>query len=240
VCHTGGVRVWLPVGLLAAAGLAVAAASALLLPVNRAVGADLCYGDACTIRDRMTDAAPQMYTSGVFVGLFCAYLVGALVIARDRESGWPETVLAGFALGVVQAGVAVPYAAARLHADAVPTMLGSPSVWRMIAVSFLAYPLWALLGLGIGRIVRSRVLLLWASLVPPLLLAWFGVCMGKDGPFLVIAIPMYTVILLADDQAGPYAAAVLLCALGGIAALANLAAGRSAARYSGVMRRTGT
>jgi hypothetical protein len=220
-------RVWLP------AVLAVAAGSVLLMPVNRAIGADFCYGDSCTAQDRLADAAPQMYTSGIVVGHLCAYLIGALAVARDRESRLAKPVaaaLAGFALGVVQVAVAVPYAAARLRADplgqstADPTLLGSPGVWRAIVVSLLAFPLWAVLGLGIGRILRSRARLVGATVGAPVLLAWLSVGFGESGPFLVFSTPVLAVAYLADDRAGSYAAGFLLCALGGLASLANLAA----------------
>lgn len=232
MCHTGGVRVWLP------AGLAVAAASALLMPVNRTIAADFCYGDACTLQDRMADAAPQMYTSGIVVGHLCAYLVGALVVAREREPRWPKAAAAGFALGVVQAAVAIPYAATRLHVDAGPTMLGSPGVWRAIVVSLLAYPLWALLGLGVGPILRGRARLVLATLAAPVLLAWIGLCFGAREPFAIFLMPLLAVYFLADDRVGFYAAVILLCALAVLATVANLVG--ATARRSAVTRRTGT
>jgi hypothetical protein len=252
VCATAGMHktmtawVWLPAALVVAAG------SVLLMPVNRAFGVGFCYGDSCTAQERLADAAPQMYTSGVFVGLLCAYLIGALVVARDRESRWTKPVvaaLAGVALAVVQVAVAVPYAAARLHADplarsaADPTMLSSPGVWRAILVSFLAYPLWAVIGLGIGRIARSRARLVGATLAVPVLLALLSLCFGETMPLVVFFVPMLTVGYLAEDQVGFYAAGFLLFVLGGLAVLANVAPAAvrsSVAQLSAVRRRIGT
>jgi hypothetical protein len=223
------VRVWLPAVLLVAGG------SALLMSVNRAIGAGFCYGDSCTDQDMLADAAAQMYTSGIFVGHVCAYLIGGLVVARDSESRWARPVvaaLAGFALAVVQVSVALPYAAVRLRADPLaryatdPTMLSSPGVWRAIVVSFLAYPLWAVLGLGIGRILSSRARLVGATLAAPVLLAWLTVGFGKTGPMLVLLTPMMAVAYLADNRIGFYTAGFLLCALAGLAVLANLSAAR--------------
>jgi len=256
-CQTGGVRaatgvrgaeprlilsarVWLPAVSVVAAG------SALLMPVNQRVAEDFCYGDACTDQDRLVDAAPQIYTSGIVVGYVCAYLIGSLVVGRDRWSRRARPVvaaLAGLALAAVQAAVAVPYAAARLRASplgstADPTMLSSPGLWRAIVVSFLACPLCALVGLGVGPLLRHRARLVGATLAVPVLLAWLSLCLGTSGPIALLLIPMMAVYFLADGATGYYAAGVLLCALGGLAVLANLTA--ATARRSAVSRRTGT
>jgi hypothetical protein len=222
-------RVWLPAVLL------VAGASALLMPLNRAVGASLCYGDACTDQDKLAGVAPQMYTSGVFVGHIIAYLIAGLVVARDREYRWPRPAVAAFAgvvLAAVQVCVALPYAALRLCADSLaqstadPTMLGSPGIWRAVVVGFLAYPLWAVLGLGIGLILRKGARLVWVTLAAPALLAWLCVGFGKGGPMVVLFAPMMAAVALADNRFGFYAAGFLLCALAGLAAVANLSAAR--------------
>lgn len=205
------VRIWLPAVLL------VACASVLLMPVNRAIGAS-CYGDSCTDEHMLVQAAPQMYTSGIFIGHVTACLMGALVIARGREHCWAKLVaaaLAGTTLGVVQVSVALPLAASRLRTDPLarhtgdPIMLASHGVRQAILVSFLAYPLWALLGLGIGLKARSRAKLVALILATPVLLA-----VGSLG----LLTPTSAILYVAVDPT-PFTAAFLLCTLAGLAAL---------------------
>ena len=228
------IRLWLPAALL------LAGATALLMPVNRAIGVGFYYGDAYSDQDyahMLALAAPQMYTSGIFVGHLAAFLIGGLVVARDREYRRPKLVvaaLAGVTLAVVQASVALPYAAARLRADPLaqhttdPTLLGSAGIWRAILVSFLAYPLWAILGLGLGLIVRNRAGLVGVTLAAPVVLVSviFMVSGTALGSFLMLLTPVLGVAALADDRAGPYMAGLLVCVLAGFAALAHLLAAR--------------
>jgi hypothetical protein len=144
-----------------------------------------------------------------------------VVVARERRYCWTKPVVAavaGLVLAVVQTAVAVPLAAAQLRADplahyvAEPTMLGSAMVWRPVVIGFFAYPLWAVIGLGAGLIVRRRAVLTGAALIVPVML----LCTTTGLP----------VQYLAHDQVGPYAAIILPGLLAGLAALFNLAAAR--------------
>jgi hypothetical protein len=214
----------------------LAGASALLMPVNRSVGRAFYYGDPFTDREfgRLFGmAAPQMYTSGLFAGHLGAFLLGGVVVARERRYCWTKPVVAavaGLVLAVVQTAVAVPLAAAQLRADplahyvAEPTMLGSAMVWRPVVIGFFAYPLWAVIGLGAGLIVRRRAVLTGAALIVPVML----LCTTTGLP----------VQYLAHDQVGPHAAISLPGLLAGLAALSNRS--RSASVLDGAICSWGT
>lgn len=219
----------------------VVGAAALLMPLNRTIGLSFYGGDAFTEQeyaDLLAGAAPQMYTSGLAVGHAVAMLVGALVVARDgrwRRAKLPVAALAGLALGLLQAGVSVPLAAARLRADPIavvhhladPAGLGLAGTWRVIAVSLAAYPLWAVTGLGLGLLEAHRGVLVNAVLTVPALLLTAVSCgvAGSFGSLLLLTWPL-AVVFLADRGAGPFAAALLLAVLSAFAALANVLGAR--------------
>jgi hypothetical protein len=223
-------RSWL---CLAAVPVA-AAAAVLLMPVNRAIGLSFYGGDAFTdaeYADMLAGAAPQMYTSGLAVGHAVAMLVGALVLARDREWHWaklPVAALVGLVLGLVQEGVSVPLAAARLRADPIavvhhladPARLDVTSTWRVIAVSTAAYPLWTIVGLGFGLLLAHRAALVNAAPALLLTMIWYGV-VGSSGSLLLLTWPL-AVVFLAASGSGPFISALLLAVLSTFAALVNI------------------
>jgi ABC-2 type transport system permease protein len=128
--------------------------------------------------------ATSMMTSGQFLLLLITLLLGVHVAtseynARTMTSTFlveprrPRVVLAKmvasclfgaafWAIATVADGVATPFFLATEHLPAVA--FSSPAVLRATAMGLLAFILWALLGLGLGAVLRSQIIAVVAAI----------------------------------------------------------------------------
>jgi ABC-2 type transport system permease protein len=120
--------------------------------------------------------AANLYTSGQYFGLLVIMLLGILSITNEYRH---QTVTATFLVTpkrtrVVVAKLIVSMAAAAVlwlvttavnvvagvifySAEHVPNSLGRTEVNQAIALNLLAYALWAVMGIGLGALIRSQI-----------------------------------------------------------------------------------
>ncbi|SNY07974.1 ABC transporter permease subunit [Paractinoplanes atraurantiacus] len=122
------------------------------------------------------NVATTMYTSGQYFGILIVVLLAAIIVTSEffhltatttflttprRES----VILAKFGAAIVVGLIVwllttvinlivVPPIMSNLD---VPTQLGSADVWRAIGLNALAFVLWAILGVGVGVLIRSQI-----------------------------------------------------------------------------------
>lgn len=122
------------------------------------------------------NVATTLYTSGQFLGVLLVMLLGAIIVTNEffhqtatvtflvtpvRE----RVVLAKLAAAVLL-GLAFWLGTTILNIIVVPFImgqmslgghLGDPAVWRAIGLNALAFALWAILGVGLGVLIRSQI-----------------------------------------------------------------------------------
>ncbi|MEV0459602.1 ABC transporter permease [Catellatospora methionotrophica] len=117
-----------------------------------------------------------MVTSGQYFGLMFVMLLGIITVTNEFHHQTATTtflatphrtsvILAkaaaggifGIVLWLVTTALTVPATAIFLNAEGVTPMLGDGDVIRAIALNGLAYALWALIGIGIGVLIRSQI-----------------------------------------------------------------------------------
>lgn len=94
------------------------------------------------------------------------------------------SLLLGLLAGVVGLGACVAAASGVLAATGSPSPLGDSSTWAALARSCLGMGLWAVIGVGVGALVRNQVaaivaVLAFSQFVEPLLrfgMAWWRTC----------------------------------------------------------------
>jgi hypothetical protein len=129
----------------------------VLMPVN-----DFAYGYAFFV-DPQEDAEFQQLTvaeltarctSGLIAGQFLSLMVGVLLGRRRRRSALGPAVLVAALLAVTTVSVSVPLGLSSFPGDASrpPTPVG------LIAVEAIAYPLWAVVGVGFGALLTQGFL----------------------------------------------------------------------------------
>jgi hypothetical protein len=120
--------------------------------------------------------ATNLYTTGQYMGVLIVLLLSAIIVTSEffhltatttflvtprREA----VILAKLGAGIIVALVVwvvttllnlilVPII---LDALNVPVQLGEPAVWRAIGLNALAFGLWAVLGVGLGVLIRSQL-----------------------------------------------------------------------------------
>ncbi|MFI5889135.1 ABC transporter permease [Actinoplanes sp. NPDC051513] len=120
--------------------------------------------------------ATNMYTTGQYMGVLIVLLLSAIIVTSEffhltatttflvtprREA----VILAKLGAGVIVALLVwalttlldlllVPIIMDALN---LPTQLGEPAVWRSIGLNALAFVLWAVLGVGLGVLIRSQL-----------------------------------------------------------------------------------
>jgi ABC-type transport system involved in multi-copper enzyme maturation permease subunit len=120
--------------------------------------------------------ATNLYTTGQYMGVLIVLLLCAIIVTSEffhltatttflvtprREA----VILAKLGAGIIVALVVwvvttllnlilVPII---LDALNVPVQLGEPAVWRAIGLNALAFGLWAVLGVGLGVLIRSQL-----------------------------------------------------------------------------------
>ncbi|GAA2079459.1 ABC transporter permease [Microbacterium hatanonis] len=119
---------------------------------------------------------PVIYSVATSFGYVFPLLIGTLMVTSEfrHKTLTPSflatprrgTVLAGKVVvalaigalyGVIGTIAAVGPGALVLAASDVPTLLGESDTWAMLARMVLSFALWALVGLGVGTIVRNQV-----------------------------------------------------------------------------------
>ncbi|WP_433297602.1 ABC transporter permease [Actinoplanes sp. CA-030573] len=122
------------------------------------------------------NVATSMYTSGQYFGVLIVLLLSAIIVTSEffhltatstflvtpkRES----VILAKFGAAVIVA-VMVWLGTTIINLIVVPPImgqldlsasLGEPAVWRAIGLNLLAFVLWAVLGVGLGVLIRSQL-----------------------------------------------------------------------------------
>lgn len=137
-----------------------------------ALGADAVNGPALA----PADVAPIVYSLATAVGYVFPVLIGTLLVTNEfRHQTLTPTFLATPRRGVALGGKAVTgivlgalYAALALLATVglgaivllafdIDTRLGESAMWAMIGRMVLAFVLWALVGVGVGTLIRNQV-----------------------------------------------------------------------------------
>jgi hypothetical protein len=251
--------------------LAVLVLARLMVPANRA-GYQLINQDPKgfdQLWDSYLSTGANLYTTGFLCGQLVAMLFGGLLVLADRGPANPvrESILVVAAFGGVLLGLTNVLAARTLAPDPVyehwarkelvpndPKMdldvLHQPGVWHAIMAGLVAYPLWALIGVGLAarfrrafRVIAGLLLgaaigaglIVWAVTghhVPgwaELPLEWVNLlCYAILLPLWPSASNFYLVTETARDSGIWFGVGMDLLALA--YAVALLAAGRRAAR----------
>ncbi|WP_433369959.1 ABC transporter permease [Actinoplanes sp. CA-142083] len=120
--------------------------------------------------------ATNLYTTGQYMGVLIVLLLCAIIVTSEffhltatttflvtprREAVILAKLGAGVIVGLVVWAVTtlldlilVPII---LDALNLPVQLGEPAVWRAIGLNALAFGLWAVLGVGLGVLIRSQL-----------------------------------------------------------------------------------
>jgi ABC-type transport system involved in multi-copper enzyme maturation permease subunit len=121
-------------------------------------------------------AASNLYTSGQYFGLLFVMLLAILMITNEyRHQTVTATflvtprrtnvvvaklltaMLAAFLLWLATTVINVTAGAIFFATEHVPNSLGHRDVRQAIALNLLAYALWAVLGVGLGTLIRSQI-----------------------------------------------------------------------------------
>jgi ABC-2 type transport system permease protein len=192
--------------------------------------------------DRVSDRADQVgvfIDVGVGLGLLFAALLGAMSMTGEVRHGTirptlivtprrgrvvaaksATSVVTGFMLGVVAASVVAIEGSVALSIRDVPVQLTAADYWQLVLGAGLAAALWAVIGLGVGAMVRNQVpavvgLMVWVLFVENILFASFpGV--GKFAPGTL----GQTIAGQTADSLDSPAVALLILALHATAAIA--------------------
>jgi ABC-2 type transport system permease protein len=125
---------------------------------------------------RAVNVATNLYTSGQYLGVLLVLLLGAILVTSEyfhltatttflvtprRERVIVAKLVVGVLIGlafwaVTTVGnlIVVPFVLRHLTVGA---QLGEPAVWRAIGLNALAYAVWAILGVGVGVLIRSQL-----------------------------------------------------------------------------------
>ncbi len=155
--------------------------TALVTPLSVAVGEQFAYYDPQTDPQRLLyhrDLAVHVYTAGHWLGQLVAALAGVRLVTRAEAYSRATVVraaLAGAVLGLATATVAVLAGLRPMRAHGYPsvapdpTMLSDAAVLWCLVASLACFPLWAVIGAGIARLIRERAWLaaVLAILVQP-------------------------------------------------------------------------
>jgi len=120
--------------------------------------------------------ATNMYTTGQYMGVLIVLLLSAIIVTSEffhlsatttflvtprREAVIVAKLGAGIVVGLVIWAITtvldlllVPIIMDALN---LPNQLGEPAVWRAIGLNALAFVLWAVLGVGLGVLIRSQL-----------------------------------------------------------------------------------
>lgn len=170
-----------------------------------AAGASGALGDAAQGPQLPAELIPPMvYSLATAVGYVFPLLIGALLVTGEfRHQTLTPTFLAtprrGVALGgKIVAGIVVGLlfalvalvstlvpGAGILAAFGVDTQLQDADTWAMVGRMVIAFPLWVLIGIGVGTLVRSQVgavvgVIAFTQFIEPILRVVAGLVDGLD------------------------------------------------------------
>jgi hypothetical protein len=170
LCRCGtmvGMRRWGPpavvVGLLAWTVLAT--------PLSVAIGEYFAYYDPQSDAERLEyhrDLAAHVYTAGHWLGQLVAALAGVWLVTRSgayRPATVVRAALTGGVLGLVTGTAAIAAGIRPMRTNGYPsvapdpTMLSDPAVSSCLLASLACFPLWALIGAAVARLIRRGALL---------------------------------------------------------------------------------
>jgi ABC-2 type transport system permease protein len=128
--------------------------------------------------------ASNVYTSGQYIGLLLAMLIGILVITNEffHQTATPtflasprrENVIAaklggaltwGIAFGILTTVLSVIAGATFFSIKGVGTQLDNTDVLIAIALNLMAFGIWAVFGLGIGTLLKNQIASIVVALV---------------------------------------------------------------------------
>ena len=145
--------------------------TALSTPLSVAVGEYFAYYDPQSDPERLEyhrDLAAHVYTAGHWFGQLVAAFAGVWLVARSgacRPATAVRAVLTGAVLGLGNGIVAIAAGVRPMRTHGYPsvapdpTMLSDHAVLWCLAASLACFPLWALIGTAIGRLVRKGAVL---------------------------------------------------------------------------------
>jgi hypothetical protein len=145
--------------------------TALATPVSVAIGEFFAYYDPQSDPERLEyhrDLAAHVYTAGHWWGQLVAALVGVWLVARSgayRLATVLWAAVTGAVLGIGTGAVAIAAGIRPMRANGYPsaapdpTMLSDPAVRWCLLASLACFPLWTLIGVAIGRLIRRGALL---------------------------------------------------------------------------------
>ena len=143
---------------------------------------------------RVAANQPKVFGWGTSIGALFAALLGALSVTAEIRSGTilptalvtpnrslliaaksAATALAGLLVGLLAEGLVAATASAAFAARGIPVEITTGGFAQMLAGGAVAASLWAVLGTGIGAIVRNQVgavagLCVWLLLIETLLI----------------------------------------------------------------------
>jgi ABC-type transport system involved in multi-copper enzyme maturation permease subunit len=145
--------------------------------------------------------AANVYTNGQFFGLLIVLLLGIIVVTSEffhqtvtttfltvphRSAVMASKLVAAAILALlfwlVTTGLNLFYGVLVLNSVDIGAQLGNGEVWTAVALNALAYLLWAVLGVGIGVLIRSQI----GATVTGILL-YLGGSIGAVAVFSILA-----------------------------------------------------
>jgi ABC-2 type transport system permease protein len=128
------------------------------------------------VASEAVNVGANLYTSGQFLGVLIIMLLGAILVTNEffhqtatttflvtprREAVVLAKLAASALLGLlfwaVMTVLNLIVAPFILRSMDVGTQLGEPAIWRAIGLNALAFVLWAVLGVGLGVLIRSQI-----------------------------------------------------------------------------------
>lgn len=122
------------------------------------------------------NVATTLYTSGQFLGVLLVMLLGAILVTNEffhqtatttflvtpvRErvvlAKLAAAVLVGLAFWLVTTALNLVVVPLIMHQLDLGNLLGTGAVWRAIGLNALAFAVWAVLGVGLGVLIRSQL-----------------------------------------------------------------------------------
>jgi ABC-2 type transport system permease protein len=122
------------------------------------------------------NVATSMYTSGQYFGVLIVVLLAAIIVTSEffhltatttflttprRESvilaKFGAAIIVGLIVWLITTVINLIVVPPIMNNLDVPVQLGEPAVWRAIGLNALAFVLWAILGVGVGVLIRSQI-----------------------------------------------------------------------------------
>jgi len=153
---------------------ATSAANAGADPADQGLTPD--QAEQVRVANEAVNVASNLYTSGQFFGVLMVMLLGAIIVTNEffhqtatttflvtprREAVVVAKLIASTLLGLgfwlITTLLNLLFVPLILDALNIGSHLGEPAIWRAAALNGLAYALWAILGVGVGVLIRSQI-----------------------------------------------------------------------------------